>query len=253
MDIAGVDVLTHVARTLSFELPAFVGDMIARGMTGAKAGRGFYEKRGDEILTLDPRTLEYRPKQPAKLPSLETARSIEPVSARIRKLYEGKDKVGAFLRATLGPTLEYSAKIADEIAYSPADIDKAMRWGFGWELGPFEVWDAIGVERSVAKLKEEGKTVPPNVQQMLDSGAKSFYKQENGQRFYFDFPSAKYVPASDPPGTIILKSLKDRGTGANGENRRPGSEQNCATACGVNSIVCSRLVSQLSLAAPTDR
>src|SRR5260370_8897515 len=84
-----------------------------------------------------------------------------------------------------------------------------MQWGFNWELGPFEVWDAIGVEASVAKLKEDGKSVPANVQQMLDSGAKSFYKQENGQRFYFAFPSANYVPAPDLPGTISLKSLKD--------------------------------------------
>jgi 3-hydroxyacyl-CoA dehydrogenase len=85
-----------------------------------------------------------------------------------------------------------------------------MQWGFNWELGPFEAWDAIGVEKSVAKLKEEGRSVPANVQKLLDAGAKSFYKQENGQRFYFDFPSAQYVPAADPPGTIILKSLKDR-------------------------------------------
>ncbi|HYT76431.1 MAG TPA: 3-hydroxyacyl-CoA dehydrogenase/enoyl-CoA hydratase family protein, partial [Vicinamibacterales bacterium] len=143
VDIAGVDVLAHVARTLSYELPAFVERMIARGMTGAKAGRGFYQKIGDEILTLDPKTLEYRPKQPAKLPSLEAARSIESVAERIRTLYEGQDKAGAFLRATLGPTLEYTAKIADEIAYSPADIDNAMRWGYGWEVGPLATRAAL--------------------------------------------------------------------------------------------------------------
>ena len=143
VDIAGVDVLAHVARTLGFELPPFVEQMVARGMTGAKAGRGFYQKTGDDILTLDPKTLEYRPKQPAKLPSIEAARPIEPVGERIRVLYQGKDKVGAFLRATLGPTLEYAQTIADDIAYSPDDIDNAMRWGFGWELGPFETGAAI--------------------------------------------------------------------------------------------------------------
>jgi 3-hydroxyacyl-CoA dehydrogenase len=143
VDIAGVDVLAHVARTLGFELPPFVGQMLERGMTGAKAGRGFYQKTGDDILTLDPKTLEYRAKRPAKLASLEAARPIEPVGERIRVLYEGKDKVGTFLRATLGPTLEYAERIADEIAYSPDDIDKAMRWGFGWELGPFETSAAI--------------------------------------------------------------------------------------------------------------
>ena len=136
VDIAGVDVLAHVAKTLGLELPAYVGEMVSRGMTGAKAGRGFYQKSGDEILTLDPATLEYRPKQPARLPSLEAARAIESVAERTRTLYEGKDKAGAFLRATLGPTLEYAQEIASEIAYEPTDIDKAMRWGFGWELGP---------------------------------------------------------------------------------------------------------------------
>ena len=138
VDIAGVDVLAHVARTLGFELPVYVTDMLARGMTGAKSGSGFYKKSGDEILTLDPKSLEYRAKQPAKIASLEASKPIDSVGERIRSLYNAKDKAGAFLRDTLGPTIEYAQKIADEIAYAPADIDKAMRWGFGWELGPFE-------------------------------------------------------------------------------------------------------------------
>ena len=144
VDIAGVDVLAHVARTLGFELPAFVTAMVTRGMTGAKAGHGFYQKTGDDILTLDPKTLDYRAKQPAKLRSIEETRAIDAVGERIKALYESKDKAGAFLRATLGPTLEYAQKIADEIAYSPADVDNAMRWGFGWELGPFETLRALG-------------------------------------------------------------------------------------------------------------
>lgn len=149
VDIAGVDVLAHVARTLGFELPAYVGEMVSRGMTGAKAGRGFYQKSGDDILTLDPKTLEYRAKQPARLASLEAARSIEPAGARIKALYEGKDKVGDFLRTTLGPTLEYARQVSSEIAYAPEDIDKAMRWGFGWELGPFETAVALEPRPSV--------------------------------------------------------------------------------------------------------
>ena len=161
VDIAGVDVLAHVARTLGFELPPFVAQMIERGMTGAKAGRGFYQKTGDDILTLDPKTLEYRPKLPAKLSSLEAARSIEPVGERIRVLYEGKDKVGTFLRATLGPALEYASKIADEIAHAPEDIDNAMRWGFGWEMGPFETLRALGVN---SQLPTSNAQSTPNTQ-----------------------------------------------------------------------------------------
>jgi 3-hydroxyacyl-CoA dehydrogenase len=144
-DIAGVDVLAHVASGLGFELPAFVTEMVSRGMIGAKAGRGFYQKAGDDILTLDPATLEYRPKQSARVPSLEAARSIESVGERIKALHDSKDKAGALLRATLDSTIEYANTIADEIAYSREDIDKAMRWGFGWELGPFETLAALGI------------------------------------------------------------------------------------------------------------
>jgi 3-hydroxyacyl-CoA dehydrogenase len=160
VDIAGVDVLAHVARTLSFELPAFVEQMVARGMTGAKAGAGFYKKVGDEILTLDPKTLEYRPKQAPKLPSIETARTIEPVGDRIRALYEGKDKVGAFLRATLGTTLDYTEQIAGEIAYSRDDIDKAMRWGFGWELGPLETLALLRSPAASSQLPASSSQLP---------------------------------------------------------------------------------------------
>jgi 3-hydroxyacyl-CoA dehydrogenase len=143
VDIAGVDVLADVARTLGLPLPAFIERMIARGLLGAKTNAGFYRKEQDAILTLDLQTLEYRPRQPAKLPSLDAARSIEPAAERIRTLYHGKDKVGDFLRATLGPTLDYAHRIADEIAYSRDDVDKAMKWGFGWELGPLETLRAV--------------------------------------------------------------------------------------------------------------
>jgi 3-hydroxyacyl-CoA dehydrogenase len=225
-DLVGLDVFAHVVRNLHenlpddperemFVMPEFITKMIERGLLGNKTKAGFYkrEKGADgkrEILTLDPATFEYRPAEKVKLPSLEMAKNIEDTAERIKALAWAKDRVGAFLWKTLARTLCYAAERIPEIADTVVEIDRAMQWGFNWELGPFEVWDAIGVEKSVAKLKEEGKTVPANVQKMLDSGAKSFYKQENGQRFYFDFPSARYVAASDPPGAIVLKSLKDR-------------------------------------------
>src|SRR4030095_14107858 len=104
----------------------------------------------------------------------------------------------------------YSAKRIPEIADNVLEVDRAMRWGFGWELGPFEVWDAIGVEKSVNRLKEEWVSVPANVEQMLSSGARTFYKNENGQQFYFDFASGKYVALTESPGVLVLKSIKDR-------------------------------------------
>jgi 3-hydroxyacyl-CoA dehydrogenase len=143
MDIAGLDILGHVAANLNLELPAFVKELIARGWVGEKAGQGFYKKVGKDILTLDPKTLEYRPKQAANLASLDASRSVDDVGERTKALFGAKDKVGAFLRSTLGPTVEYAVTIAPEIAYSTEDVDRAMKWGFGWEVGPFELRAAL--------------------------------------------------------------------------------------------------------------
>jgi 3-hydroxyacyl-CoA dehydrogenase len=207
MDIAGVDVLAHVAGNLAaqlsdsaeraaFALPEFVEQMVARGMTGAKAGRGFYKKDGEQILTLDPSTLEYRERRSAKFPSLDAARSIESTAERIAALVNGKDKVGAFLRDTLVPTLEYAARIAPEIAYSTDDIDNAMRWGFGWELGPFATLRALGRSETVTVTVPKG--VPESVTVTV--------------------PETVTVPVSVLRGARVLKrnagaSLKDLGDG----------------------------------------
>ncbi len=151
MDIAGIDVLAHVARNLSerletaadravFAVPPLVKEMIARGWIGAKSGRGFYSKTASgDILTLDLGTMEYRPKHPARLPAIDAARSIVDVRERVKTLLQGDDKVGRFLRSTLLPTLDYAERIAPTVAHSTADVDRAMRWGFGWEAGPFEL------------------------------------------------------------------------------------------------------------------
>src|SRR5438093_1452382 len=225
-DLVGLDVFAHVVKNLhenlpddpereTFVMPEFVTKMIGRGILGNKTKAGFYQRRkgeGDkrEIWTLDTATLDYRAAQKVKLPSLDMAKNIEDTRERLKALTWAKDRVGAFLWKTLSRTLCYAADRIPEIADTIVEVDRAMRWGFNWELGPFEVWDAIGVEKSVAKLKEEGKPVPANVQAMLDAGFKSFYKQKDGQQFYFDFASEEYRPLADPPGTIILKSLKDR-------------------------------------------
>src|SRR5262245_6295136 len=159
LDLAGIDILAHVVHNLyerlpdeaarsEFVLPAFVEKMVERKMVGEKVGQGFYKRvkstTGEsEILTLDAATLEYRPRKSPRLPSLEAAAAIGDVRERVRTLYQGKDRVGEFLRQTLGPTLEYTSKVTPQIAHSPDDVDRVMRWGFGWELGPFELLDAI--------------------------------------------------------------------------------------------------------------
>src|SRR6476659_3783734 len=225
-DLVGLDVFTHVIKNLyealpedeerdMFVVPEVLGKMVQQGLLGNKTKAGFYTKQkgeGDkrEIWTLDTATLDYRPSEKVKLPTLDMAKNIEDLPERIKTLTWGKDRVGAFLWKTLSKTLTYAAKRIPEIADNVVDVDRAMRWGFGWELGPFEVWDVIGVEKSVSRMKEEGMSVPANVEQMIASGATSFYKKESGQHFYFDFSAGKYVPHIDQPGVIILKSIKDR-------------------------------------------
>ena len=183
LDIAGLDILAHVAANLterlenaderaSFTLPRLVADMVERGWIGSKAGGGFYKKQkasaGSEILTLDPRTMAYRARRSPRLPALDAAAAIDDHGERIRTLFRGKDRVGEFLRATLAPTLVYAAEVAPAIAHSIDDVDRAMRWGFGWELGPFEIWDAIGVD---AVLEAAGCAEPPALAGDLRSAA----------------------------------------------------------------------------------
>jgi 3-hydroxyacyl-CoA dehydrogenase len=165
VDLAGLDILAKVAADLAtrlpreadrraFVAPPFVSGMLERKLVGDKAGQGFYKKVREagetRILTLDLASFSYRPAQPARLPELEVARTIADTGARVKSLFLGDHKTGAVLRRTLGPTLLYAASIASEIAHNIDDIDRAMRWGFGWDLGPFELWDAIGVDHVLA-------------------------------------------------------------------------------------------------------
>src|SRR5437660_2300617 len=225
-DLVGLDVFAHVVKNLHenlpedperemFVMPELVTRMIERGLLGNKTKAGFYKRvrgSGDkrEIFVLDPPTLDYRPSQKVKLPALDMAKNIEDTRERLKTLAWSKDRVGAFLWKTLSRTLCYTADRIPEIADTVVEVDRAMRWGFNWELGPFEVWDAIGVEKSISRLHEEGRTVPANVQSMIDAGVKSFYRKKDGKDFYYDFVSEEYRPLADPPGTINLKSLKDR-------------------------------------------
>ena len=161
MDIAGIDILLHVATNLSarldtederraFELPPLIGQLVERGWIGDKAGQGFYKKErgpeGSTILTLDAATMDYRPRKSARVATLDAAQTIDDPLERMRSLFLARDRVGEFMRATLGRTLIYTAEVAASIAHTADDVDRAMRWGFGWGEGPFELWDAIGVE-----------------------------------------------------------------------------------------------------------
>ena len=226
-DIVGLDVLSHVAQNLyeavpededreTYLAPEFLKGMIDRGILGSKTGGGFYrQQKGEggkkEIWVLDHASFEYKPSQKVKLPALDTAKNIEHVGERVKSLVYGKDRVGGFLWKTLSRTLLYAANRIPEVADTIVDVDRAMRWGFNWEMGVFEMWDAIGVEKSVARMREENRKIPANVEAMLAGGATSFYKTENGQQQFYDFASNSYKPVTLPPGTIILKEEKARG------------------------------------------
>jgi 3-hydroxyacyl-CoA dehydrogenase len=221
MDIVGVDTAAHVARNLYdavvtdekrdiFKLPEVIEKMVQRRLLGEKTKGGFFRKSGNEILTLDLSSLEYRPRMNPRFASVEAARNIEDLGERLRALVYAKDRGGEFLWRTISETLVYTANRIPEITDSIVEIDNAMKWGFAHELGVFETWDVIGVEKSVARLREEGRTVPSNVEKMLATGNKSFYRLENGTRHYFDLVSGEYKPERALPGVTIIKSLKDQ-------------------------------------------
>ncbi len=220
-DLAGLDTLARVVENLAarapederrelFVLPDFVQEMIRRGWIGEKAGQGFYRRdpATGEIFALDYRTLQYRPRQKARLAALEWVRPIEDVRERLRTLLQNTDRAGRFLWTIISETLVYAANRIPEIAPDIVQVDRAMTWGFNWELGPFETWDALGVRPLVERLEREGRSIPPLVRDLLASGNETFYREEGGRRSYFDVASKSYREVELPAGLLLLSSLK---------------------------------------------
>jgi 3-hydroxyacyl-CoA dehydrogenase len=228
LDLVGLDVLAHVVENLRqslpdderrelFEAPAFVSEMIERKLLGDKTKQGFYKKvktppgAESELQTLDFGTFEYRPRQKPKFASLDMLRNVEEVGQRVAQLIDAPDRAGEFYRRVLSDTFHYAANRIPEIADSVMAVDNAMRWGFGWERGPFELWDAVGVEKVVRHWEKEQRSIPPMVEKLLASGNKSFYRDEQGQTSYFDLGTSAYRPKPDQPGVIVLDSLRAQG------------------------------------------
>ncbi len=231
-DIVGLDVLVHVVKNIyetapndesreRYKVPAMVEEMVKRGWLGDKTGQGFYKKvRGEgekEILALDVKTMEYRPRQKAKFASLEMGKAIEDTRERLRALVgpllEGQkgDKAQQFIWGGLSEMCLYAAQRVPEISDSVVDVDRAMRWGFGWELGPFEMMDAIGVKAFTAQVQKEGRAIAPVIEKALASGRKGFYESEKGAATIFDICTGGTEKVEEPKGVIILKSLKEAG------------------------------------------
>ncbi len=224
-DIVGIDTLVHVANNLyeavpddemreMFVVPDFVKNMVAQKMLGDKTKQGFYKKvKGGgkkDILTLDYSKLEYRERQKGKFASLEMAKNIDTLSERLKMLAYAKDRAGEFVWQTTRDILLYSANRIPEISDDIVNVDKAMRWGFNWQQGPFEMWDAIGVKESVERMKGEGKVIPSFVEKLLASGKTTFYEKRDGVTYAFDFKSGKHVAVEEKPGLVLLPSFKDR-------------------------------------------
>ncbi len=221
LDVVGLDTAYNVARNLynsltndekreSFKVPEILDKMVERKLLGDKTKGGFYKKVGKDILTLDFAMLEYRPQQKADFPSVGAAKQIEDLGARLKTLAYAKDRAGEYIWHTMADAAIYAANRIPEIADNIVEIDNAMKWGFAHEMGIFEKWDAIGVEKSVAKMQAENRPIPANVAAMLAAGNTSFYKLENGAKHFYDFASSSYKPVPVPAGVTILKALKDQ-------------------------------------------
>jgi len=224
VDVVGLDTLVHVANGLYencpddeehelFKLPDFIDHMMEKKWMGSKTGQGFYKKikgqdGSSEILTLDLDSLEYRKKKRASFPTLELTKSIDNVIDRFPVLINGKDKAGEFYRKNFGAMFAYVSKRIPEITDELYKIDAAMKAGFGWEHGPYEIWDAVGVKEGVELIRQLGKEPAPWVEQMLGSGQDSFYSVKEGNTYFYDIPSASMQKVPGQDAFIILDNIR---------------------------------------------
>ncbi|MGA2355336.1 MAG: 3-hydroxyacyl-CoA dehydrogenase NAD-binding domain-containing protein [Terriglobales bacterium] len=231
IDLVGLDVLNHVVTNMlqnvrdersELQIPAFFRQMVERKLLGDKTKGGFYKKakttgKEDERLAIDWKTLEYHPRQKPKFAALDMAKNIDDAGARLRMLLgldgapQKPDKATSFIWTALADLWTYSANRIPEISDSVVEIDQAMRLGFAWELGPFELWDAAGVEPTVARMKKEGRPIAANVEKLLASGNKSWYaddpKTPSGRK-YFDLATGNWQPVTVPEGVWSVAVAK---------------------------------------------
>ena len=221
-DVVGLDTLAHVAKNTYefcpddesreiFQVPDVLQKMLDNGQLGQKTRKGFYQKVGKEILSLNFETLEYGPQKQVRFDGYRVAKGFTDTSKRINALAYSEDAAGKFFWELLAGTLIYTANRVGEIADDIVNIDNAMKWGFGWELGPFETWDAIGLEKSVKRMSDESKKVPAWVQEMLKSGQTLFYAQQKGHKTYFDFSTKEQRSLQLGPKQINLAVEKEKG------------------------------------------
>jgi 3-hydroxyacyl-CoA dehydrogenase len=216
LDVVGLDTFIHVARNVYqqvegkekevFQVPEFMEKMLEKGWLGSKTGQGFFLKKGKEILELDPHTLEYGPRKKLQTQAVEGSKQVKGLSNKLKALIYAEDRASNLLWNIFSPVLRYSAALLGTIADDLVAIDRAMKWGFGWELGPFETWDAIGLEKSYWRMKELGEEIPGWISEMLEKGFTSFYKEDQGNLCFYQ--NGEYKPVETNPKCIDLQQLK---------------------------------------------
>jgi 3-hydroxyacyl-CoA dehydrogenase len=220
-DLVGLDVLLKVAANAHRNLPhdperevyvppAFVAQMSERGWLGEKTGGGFYRRKDGEILTLDYQTFEYRPRKRLATPSLEAARNLHDPPARLAAALAAPDKYGEFLRRLIGATFLYTARLIPEISDDIVNVDRAIRWGFGWEMGPFEMWDGLTAAGVADRLLRDvdATALPDILRAIREHGAGTFYRDEAGGRAYFDLAARAYTHEPGVGDRIVLTQVK---------------------------------------------
>ena len=224
VDVVGLDTLVHVANGIYdncpddeahelFKLPGFINTMMENKWLGSKTGQGFYKKTVNaegrkEILTLDLDTLEYRPAKKAKFATLELTKTIDKPIDRFKVLIGGKDKAGEFYRKNFAAMFAYVQNRIPEISDEIYKIDDAMKAGFGWENGPFEIWDAVGVEKGIELMKAEGVSPATWVTEMLATGSNSFYSVKEGATYFYDIPLKELAKKPGQESFIILDNIR---------------------------------------------
>ncbi|MFN3941917.1 MAG: 3-hydroxyacyl-CoA dehydrogenase/enoyl-CoA hydratase family protein [Flavobacterium sp.] len=218
VDVVGLDTLVHVANGLYqncpndeahdlFKLPAFIATMMENKWLGSKTSQGFYKKEGKDILALDLDTLEYKPSKKASFATLELTKTIEKPIDRFKVLITGTDKAGEFYRKNLGAMFAYVANRIPEISDELYKIDDAMKAGFGWENGPFEIWDAVGVQKGIELIEATGQKVAPWVAEMANLN-QNFYSTKDGATYYYDIAQKASVKKPGQDAFIILDNIR---------------------------------------------
>ncbi|KAA2240634.1 3-hydroxyacyl-CoA dehydrogenase [Chitinophaga agrisoli] len=223
-DVVGIDTLVKVAKGVAdncpddearkiFDIPPFLQQVVENKWLGDKTGQGFYKKTkgegGKEILTLNLQTMEYGPKQKPKFAAIEAAKPVEDLKQRLRMLAAATDKAGQFYQLFHAHLFSYISHRIPEIADDIYKVDDAMKAGFGWEIGPFETWDLLGVEAVVKTMEEKSFAVAAWVKDMLGKGIKTFYKVENGKKLYYDLATQSYKQVPGAESFIILENLSN--------------------------------------------